>query len=221
MQSGSKYKRNQVDEAIAAVLRRDRDGAPQHVRTRIKRLLDLDRVLGREGESEDPVRREFAFYGDEAPGKGVEVRFTAYEAFALLIALRVLDHGWPQGAVVRMMRGVRRKLEREHRRILDQDPAPLFDQKAVLSRARPGMIAVSNTDPTFLAIVTRAASKRSARSGSPHPVDVCRGQEELVRFIINKAPPGMATTSLELVGSAHALAHYLAETEPRSRGRRR
>ena len=50
MQSGLKYKRNQVDEAIAAVLRRDRDGAPQHVRTRIKRLLDLDRVLGREGE---------------------------------------------------------------------------------------------------------------------------------------------------------------------------
>ena len=137
MQSGSKYKRNQVDEAIAAVLRRDRDGAPQHVRTRIKRLLDLDRVLGREGESEDPVRREFAFYGDEAPGKGVEVRFTAYEAFALLIALRVLDHGWPQGAVVRMMRGVRRKLEREHRRILDQDSAALFDQKAVLSSARP------------------------------------------------------------------------------------
>ena len=35
MQSGLKYKRNQVDEAIAAVLRRDRDGAPQHVRTRI------------------------------------------------------------------------------------------------------------------------------------------------------------------------------------------
>jgi hypothetical protein len=221
MQSGSKYKRNQVDEAIAAVLRRDRNGASQHARTRIKRLLDLDRVLGPEVESGGPARRVFAFYGEEAPGKGVEVWFSDYEAFALLIALRVLDHGWPQGAVVRMMREVRRKLEREHRRILDQDPAALFDQTAVLSRARAGMPAVSNTDPTFLAIVTRASSKRTARSGSPHAVDVCRGQEELVSFIIKRAPPGMATTSLELVGSAHALAHYLARTEPRSRGRRR
>jgi hypothetical protein len=219
MKSGSKFKRNQVDEAIAAVLRRDQNGASQHVRTRIKRLLDLDRRLGRDAKSGDPACRVFAFYADDAPGRGVEVWFSGYEAFALLIGLRVLNHGWPQAIVVRIMRGVRQKLEREHRRILEQDPAALFDQQEVLRRARPGMLADNNTDPVFLAIVTRAGSNRSARSGSPHTVDVCRGQRELVSLIMNKAPPGMATTSLELVGSANALSHQLAQTERRSRGR--
>jgi hypothetical protein len=201
------------------VLRRD-PGASQHARTRIKRLLDLDRALGREIESDDPARRVFAFYGEEGSGKGFEAWFSAYDAFALLIALPVLGHGWPQSTVVRIMRGVRRKLEREHRGILEQDAAALFDQQEVLRRARPGMLDVGNIGPVFLAIVTRAGSNRSTRYGSPHIVEVCQGQEGLVSFITKKTTPGMATTSLELAGSAHALAHYLAQTVPRRRGRR-
>ena len=220
MTSGSKYKRNQVDEAIAAVLARDQTGASTHVRTRIKRLLDSDRALGCDVQSDNPARRVFAFYGDEAPGRGTEIWFSGYEAFALLVGLRVLNHGWPQATAVRVMRGVRQKLEREHRRILEQDPAALFDQGQVSRRARPGMVAVTNIDPYFLAIVTRAGANRRPSSASPYSVEVCRGHNELVSFITKKVPPGMATTSLELVGSAHALAHYLAQTEPRSRGRR-
>src|SRR5215212_5405150 len=93
MTSGSKYKRNQVDEAIAAVLARDQNGASTHVRTRIKRLLDSDRALGCDVQSDNPARRVFAFYGDEAPGRGTEIWFSGYEAFALLVGLRVLNHG--------------------------------------------------------------------------------------------------------------------------------
>src|SRR5215207_1697071 len=186
MTSGSKYKRNQVDEAIAAVLARDKNGASAHVRTRIKRLLDSDRALGCDVQSDNPARRAFAFYGDEAPGRGTEILFSGYEASALLVGLRVLNHGWPQATAVRVMRGVKQKLEREHRRILEQDQAALFNQNETRRRAGPGMLAVSNTDPCFLAIVTREGGNRSARGGSPHSVEVCRGQNQLVSFIIKK-----------------------------------
>lgn len=66
----------------------------------------------------------------------------------------------------------------------------------------------------FLTTVTRAEANRR-----PSTASVCRGHNELVSFITKKARHG-DDTSLELVGSAHALAHYLAQTAPRSRGRR-
>jgi len=92
-----RLKRNQVEQALAAVLRRnvDRDAAPD-LRVRMKRLLETDRALGREIGSDDPERGSFAFYTDEAPGSGIEVWFSAYEVFALLVALRLLGHGWPR-----------------------------------------------------------------------------------------------------------------------------
>ena len=139
-----------------------------------------DCALGCDVQSDNPARRVFAFYGDEAPGRGTEIWFSGYEAFALLVGLRVLNYGWPQATAVRVMRGVRQKLEREHRRILEQNPATLFDQGQVSRRARPGMLAIGNTDPCFLAIVTRAGANRRSSSASPYSVEVCRGHNELV-----------------------------------------
>jgi hypothetical protein len=40
-----------------------------------------------------------------------------------------------------------------------------------------------------------------------------------MRFIVKEMPVGTATTSLELVNSAHQLAHHLAATQPSRRGR--
>ena len=130
------YKRNQVEEAILATLGGGgRDTNAPDLRVRMKRLLDADRLLGRDAKSPDPERASYAFYSDESPGSGVEVWFSPYEAFALQIALRLLAHGWPQGTVVRLMREVRSKLEAEHRRILEQDASVLFDQGKVRKQA--------------------------------------------------------------------------------------
>ena len=217
-----RLKRNQVEQALAAVLRRnvDRDAAPD-LRVRMKRLLETDRALGREIGSDDPERGSFAFYTDEAPGSGIEVWFSAYEAFALLVALRLLGHGWPQRTVVRIMRRVRPALEIEHQRILSQDPRQLFDPDEVLRRARPGMMAVDNIDPVFLAIVTPEQSdeRNVDEPGSTDSFAVCRGEAELMAFMRQEAPPGMATTIFELVNSAHHLAHHLAQSQPSKRGR--
>jgi hypothetical protein len=216
-----RYKRNQVEEAIAAAMGLTGAQASAEVRTRIKRLLNADRALGRDVSPSGPARPAYAFYTADAPGTGVEVWFSAYEAFALLLALFLLQHGWPQGAVVRIMRRVRPSLEPEHDRILTQDRRVLFDEKAVHKAAAPGMLAVDNTDPVFLAIVTgsRAERAQADHGTGPKAVGICHGQAELMKFMHKEAPPGASMTSLEVAGKARQLADHLAKTKPRVRGR--
>ena len=212
------YKRNQVEQAILATLGGDhRDPDVPDLRVRMKRLLDADRLLGLDAKSRDSERATYAFYSGEAPGSGVEVWFSSYEAFALQIALRLLGHGWPQGTVVRLLRQVRQNLETEHRRILEQDASMLFDEAKVHKQAAPGRMVTSNTDPVFLAIASREAADRLDRR--PYAFAIHRGQDDLMKFIIEDMPLGTATTSLELVNSAHQLAGHLRKTQPSRRGR--
>ena len=64
-----RYKRNQVEEAIAAALDRDVPmAALPNLRIRIKRLLETDRALASRATHS---RRAYAFYTGEAPGSGL------------------------------------------------------------------------------------------------------------------------------------------------------
>lgn len=104
------------------------------MRTQLKRLLDTDRSLGRNKHSTDPEKADFAFYGRDGSGRGVETSFSACDAFALLTGLRLMRHGWPQGFAVAALRRVKPELEKHHARILSQDPAiflttSLFDSE--------------------------------------------------------------------------------------------
>src|SRR5713101_7256037 len=148
------YKRNQIEEAIARIFDPSCNQPPSELRTRIKRLLELDRSMGRKRGSKDTEEANFGFFSEEAPGTGAVISFSEYEAFALLNGLRIMDHGWPQGFAVSIMRRVRPDLEREHARILRQHPDKLFDQQAIRARARPGDIAVDNVDPVVLTVAS-------------------------------------------------------------------
>jgi predicted DNA-binding transcriptional regulator YafY len=112
------YKRNQVEEAISHLLEPTSPQPTQGLRTKVKRLLEADRAL----HASAGANGNFAFFRAEPPGRGVEIWFSAYEAFALLTGLRLMAHGWPQGQAVSVMRSVRSALEDEHRRILQHDP---------------------------------------------------------------------------------------------------
>ena len=81
----NQFKRNQVEEAISRVLSEIGLKPSSDLQTRLKRLLNLDRTLGRKPRDPDPASSYYAFYSDEAPGKGTEVLFSDYEAFALLM----------------------------------------------------------------------------------------------------------------------------------------
>jgi len=219
--SGSiqRVKRNQVEEAIAAVLAQAGSEWTADLRIRIKRLLETDRALALEAEASEP-QATYALFTGGAPGRGREVWFSAYEAFALLLGVLLMQHRWPQGTAVRILRQARPTLEPEHARILAQDSKELFDEAEVLRRASPGMPAVQVTDPVFLAIVTQW-SRHADLDAAPHALIVCHGENELMRFSREQAPPGTSMTVLEVAGPAHILQDHLSRTQPRARGRSR
>jgi hypothetical protein len=149
------FKRNQIETAIARIYDPGCQEPPSELRTRIKRILELDRSRSRKLRSTDAEEANFAFFSDEAPGTGADISFSQYEAFAVLNGLRIMDHGWPQGFAVSIMRRIRPDLEKEHARILRQAPEKLFDWRTIAARARPGDIAVDNTDPVFIVLQRR------------------------------------------------------------------
>src|SRR5262245_27891753 len=112
------YKRNQIEEAISLMFE-ERSAEPSStLRTRIKRLLDADRALGRNSRAKDPLLASYAFYGDDSPGRGADVLFSDYEAFALLLGMQMLNHNWPQSFAVETLRRHRPRLESTHQDIL-------------------------------------------------------------------------------------------------------
>ena len=210
------YKRNQIEEAITHIVAPNCEEPPSDLRTRIKRLLELDRSLGRKLRSKDPEEANFAFFSEEAPGTGADILFSEYEAFALLNGLRIMGHGWPQGFAVAILRRVRPDLEREHARILMQDPDKLFDWEAIRAAARPGDIAVTNTDPVFLALASKEEHVPD-ETRTPRFSAVCRGYGKVSKF--SRDLGASSVTTFELATLAHRLHLELMKTEPRRRGR--
>jgi hypothetical protein len=208
------FKRNQVEEAIAIVLEPGSARLSSEMRTRLKRLLETDRSLGRSKHSTDPERANFAFFSMDAPGRGIENWFTGYEVFALLTGLRLMQDGRPQGSAVAALRRVKPDLERHHARILTQDVAMLFNEAQIRQHAKPGALAFGNADPVFLVINSKDQEDRLASS----PAAICQGQAELMRFIKGWGP-GQSWTVMELGTSIQALSLALAKTVPRKRGR--
>jgi hypothetical protein len=158
----------------------------------------------------------YAFYSSDSPGKGKEVMFSDYEAFALLTGLRLLQHGWPQGFAVDILRRHRPELEARHKRILRENPKVLFDEQAIRSKARDGDLYFDNTDPVLLVIASGQRVDSSGRDASASGA-VCRGMKEVSEFL--RKVSAKSWTLLELVSPAHALHRELSKAEPRKRGR--
>jgi hypothetical protein len=205
------FKRNQIEEAISRMFNRQAVEPSTELRTRLKRLLETDRALGYSSGGGDP-KTHFAFFSSDAPGSGIEVWFSAYEAFALLTAWRLLEHGWPQATAVSILRQVRPQLEREHARILKLDPEQIFDQKKIREKAQPGSLAFDTTNPVFLVIASMQGHPREKPL-----IKICRSEEELMRMLRREV--GLSATTFELAAAAHVLQNRLGETAPSKRGR--
>ena len=207
------FKRNQIEEAFARVEQQGSTKLNSELRSRVKRLLEIDRGPGTQPAFKRSGGAHFAFYSAVAPGRGHENQFTAFESFALLTGLRLMAHGWPQGTVVGLLRRLRPELEKHHTRILRQPLSILSDEQQRVA-ARPGDLVVANLDPLFVVIVSEQGRKRS------RSVALCRGQREVFE-LFHKFGPGYAFTLTEVATSIHALSSALAQTQPRPRGRSR
>jgi hypothetical protein len=209
------FKRNQIEMAIARMYDSSCREPPPELRIRIKRLLELDRSRARKLRSTDAEEANFAFFSEEAPGTGADILFSQYEAFALLNGLRIMEHGWPQGFAVSIMRRIRPDLEREHARILRQNPEKLFDWQAIRATARAGDLAVDNTDPVFVVLAT--ASGRSPDKAQTAPLSaVCHGMEGVRQFSRHVGPASLSL--FEVVTLSHNLRTELLSSKPKSRG---
>jgi len=199
------YKRNQVEEAISRTLGEQSTKPSPELLGRIKRLLDTDRRT-------KPQRRldkaPFAFYSGNSPGRGVEVQFSDYEAFALLVGLRMLENGWPQSFVVMLMRRGRHDLEVAHRRIMKgatgYSPTPT-PARGDMAFSRGFFIAV-----LFKGGGNDLRSEFVSLSITENP----QGPMKLLT-----RAPGQSISVIGLGNSAQALATCLMQAEPRPRGR--
>lgn len=107
------YKRGQVEWALwrAVPLSRGTTDLPSPIfKTRIKRLLDLDRDLDVTALGARPAS-DFAFVAVTDGGSGVEAQYASFDVFCIAIALDLLDIGFKQGEIVYLMRHLRDTLE--------------------------------------------------------------------------------------------------------------
>jgi hypothetical protein len=213
------FKRNQIEAAISNLIERGSNRPSLELRTRIKRLLDTDRLLGCAPNSNDREAQNYAFFRESPPGTGFEVWFSAYEAFALLQGLQLMWHNWPQRFAVSVLRDVRPELEKEHGRISKRDPAILFDRNVLKHKLVPGSPVFETTEPAFLSIVSH--HKMSAeQENAPYACAVHSSRERAVDWISETTKGvGGGSTMFELTVLAHQLAQELERTKPQRRGR--
>jgi len=209
------YKRNQIEEAISAMIGQGPIPSAE-LKTELKRLLDTDRSREFNLDFNNPEETNYAFYSGEARGSGTEIWFSGYEAFALLKGLELMEHRWPQATAISILRRVRRALEPKHAEILQWDPNELFDERKIREAARPGTLAVWTTRPVHLVIASRKGRPIEQSSDDTREVMVLENDALMQLF---RQKPGLSATMIELTRTAHDLHKALAKTKPSKRGR--
>jgi hypothetical protein len=221
------FKRDQVEQAIAIASGINPQHEPKRfdaLRIELKRLLDRDRRQEQETPRGRPVRR--AFHGEGPPGRGIDVLYSGYEAFALLIALRLMRGGLTQARAVDFLRDLRAPLAGFHYETLRQDPhdlRPDVDPGDLENLIRIGALI---REPEDLAHLTALAGEHaeafdvSSPEKKPVSGNICRSLDDLCHRLRWASHEGHALIVVELVNAAHQLAHHLKRIEPRPRGRR-
>ncbi len=219
------YKRNQVESAIERAIfgARGSREAVARLRVRIKRLIETDRGMAVDRRARDAYRT-FAFFDEPPPGRGTEVTYSDFGAFALLLASRLMDAGLPQTDAVLFMRRVRTELEEEHARILARQWKNLLDHKpddTIEEEVAAGRLVNRFDSMTFLVVLGSQVTVRVAPSGRVSVANIVHGTKQMTKLMGHLASQsGGPILALELVNPAHQLAFWLARVEPIKRGRR-
>ncbi len=230
------YKRGQIEWALWRSFRplgsRD-EGPPPIFKTRIKRLLDLDRELDVTQLASRPPS-DFAFVTSFEGGSGVEAAYAPADVFALALALDLLDVGFKQGEIVYVMRHLREVLDDWYPDLIKR-PSLNDRQKRLaahfpkLPRYEPGPGKAALADARVFLIlnrieITEVLAVAGAKPG--HAVflqpEVCEGLAALEARLHDVMPLRRRTVILlEITAIAQAVTHYLHEAPVVARGRPR
>jgi hypothetical protein len=226
------YGRGQIEWALWCSFARARfntGDVPRVFRTRIKRLLDIDRDLDLT-DAEVPPDTNYAFAAPP-PVHGVEAEYRAVDAFCLAIALDLLDSGFKQSEIVFLMRYLRPKLDRrfpallERPSLIDREPRPKEDYPDLPSYKHSGH---QYADGRLFVILQKVELTEiipaSSRDRPREPVILdpifCDGVEALGAELSETMPDHRrAVTVLELAATAQAVQAWLTEAPVIRRGR--
>ncbi len=233
------YRRGQVEWALwraFTLARSPGEGPPPIFKTRIKRLLDLDRDLDVSVFGAKPSCA-FAFVEPSEGGSGTEAHYAAFDAFCLALALDLLDVGFKQGEIVYLMRHLRESLEDWFPDLLRRPS--LIDRQRNLAKMHPKLPRLERAggkaplaDARVFVILNRiemtevlALAQPRGKAGQPvflQPA-FCEGIAELQTRLDTLMPLHRRTViTLEITAVAQAVHTFLeaAPIIPRGRPRR-
>jgi hypothetical protein len=220
------FTRGQIEWAIAQATDRTQGpgGEPHHdLKMKVKRLLDLDRKKGIDAAKPWSEFRRFAFLEGGLPGKGLAISYSPYDAFALLLGLRLLGSNVPQMAVIRLLRRIRLELAREHDRILRLSPERLAQSKHGLERRIKGGLLVEEPRKMVFVVLPAGAGAdllyRRSQDDSLKLANIARSPAELVDVVAHLTLVSPPVLVFELVNAAHQLASWLGIAPLIRRGR--
>ena len=218
---GQHYKRSQVEQAIVAV--EGGRGTPAVLRANVKRLLDFDR---------NPEARLFArasddtaFFDGPPPGQGAEIAYRPYQAFALLVGVRLLGGGMPQSRVVLFLRDTRVDLEAAFNHLEAADPAELRPGLSEGDRSqliRDGKLVADVDKLCFLIAPAGAGTVPFGTLGPDQwelAGDSVGGIDLLTERLIAFSHHGQVAIVVELTNAVHQLRDALPRMAVRKRGR--
>ena len=228
------YGRGQVEWALWCSFARKRFGAkdvPQIFRTRIKRLLEIDRDLDL-SDAEVPPEADYAFAPPPSAETG-DAAYRAVDAFCLAIALDLLDAGFKQAEIVFLMRYLRPELQN---RFPDMLPPPtLLGRQPIRTQDYPDFPSyedrgVSLADRRLFVILKKIElteiSPTPLRPRKSGPIILepvfCAGITALGAELSDAMPNRRrAVTVLEVAATAQAVQAFLADAPIIRRGRPR
>ena len=198
------FRRSQVEWAISETIGMSvAPGglAPERLRGDLKRLRDTDLKVGISNPNLDLDLRRYAFLPQGPVKQGVDTSYSEADAFSILIGYQLLDSGYPQGAVVRLMRQLGLRLSEWH-----EQPATAF-----------------HTEPYYLVLPKGAwATLDWVRSGSDRSkvANLCESQR-LLEVLGILAKHGVPILLIELVLARRRLRENLHRAPLIKRGRAR
>ena len=226
------YGRGQVEWALWGSFARARFGAgnvPQIFRTRIKRLLEIDRALDL-SDAEVPPQADYAF-APPASAESGEVAYKAVDAFCLAIALDLLDSGFKQAEIVFLMLYLRPEFQNRFPNLLA--PPSLISRQPYRAQDYPDLPSYEDDGRSYadrrlfvilqkveLTEINPAASRgRHADPVILEPV-FCAGVTALGAKLHDIMPNRRrAVTVLEVAATAQAVQEYLSVAPVIQRGR--
>jgi hypothetical protein len=217
-QAGTTYRRGQVEWALWRFFTLSRPAPkepPKVFLTRIKRLLEADRMDKVPAGHDYEPDSDFAFSSSKTEGQGVDATFSAFDAFCLALALDLLDVGLKPSETVFLLRYLGASLAVKFKTILQDPPPPIRQRPAKDKRVFWVIQKVELTE-----IYDQAQPRRK---GQKTPIFLepkfCHGAEDLLKELDQMNWTYRKTLVVEIAYLADNLTQLLAKAPLKKRGR--